>query len=186
MKILFLPNWTVNYLNVDKKELQAPDKYIKGQRYWFFKYFPQDTNVDIIDIHKNNILHGLEKKLKFYIYQAFLAYRVMRKYDIVISHGAQSGIVLALLRLIFGKGNTIHLIFDIGGMNGGKTQGVSTKLIQLAMKSNPYIIGHSSVIKDNIKQTYPWLTDRTKIILFGVGLDQYVIHENRFLANLGG
>ena len=173
MKILFLPNWTVNYLYEDRKELQAPDKYIQGQKYWFFKYFPDDTIVDIIDIHKNNILHGIEKKIKFYIYQAFLAYRVMKNYDIVISHGAQSGIVLALLRLILGQGETKHLIFDIGGMNGGKAQGLSTYLIQIAMRSRPFIIAHSSIILDNIKNTYPILLDRTVFIPFGVDINQY-------------
>lgn len=175
MRILFLPNWTVYQLAEDNPSLQAPDKYVKGESYWFFRYFTQMPEVDIVDIHKGNILHILEVKLKFYIWQSILAYRKQKKYDIIISHGAQSGVMLALLRCLFGKGRTKHIIFDIGGMNGARAKGFSTRLIQWAMKSNPYIICHSRNILKNLEGTYPWLLDRAVFIPFGIGTYQYTI-----------
>lgn len=98
MRILFLPNWSVHQLNIDNVRWQAPDKDVKGQPYWFFRYFPSDTLVDVLDVRPHNILAKIEHKIKFYIYQGFLAYSKMNNYDIVISHGAQSGVMLALLR----------------------------------------------------------------------------------------
>ena len=178
MKILFLPNWTVHKLEFDSDRYQAPDKYIKGSKYWFFKYFPKDISVDIIDIHKKGILSTIERKLKFYIYQSILAFKIQNKYDLIISHGAQSGLFLSLLRRLFGKGNTKHLIFDIGGMNGARESCFSTSLIKFALKSNPYIICHSTNIIDNIARNYPWLLPKTIFIHFGVGLDQYKLSEN--------
>ena len=86
MKILFLPNWQVHCLDEDDNSIQAPDKHIKGEKYWFFKYFPADTEVDIIDIRRTNILHKLEKKIKFYIWQAILAFFKSKNYDVIISH----------------------------------------------------------------------------------------------------
>lgn len=67
-------------------------------------------------------------------------------------------------------------------MNGGKAKGLSPRLIQFAMRSNPYIICHSTNIISNFKCTYPWLIDRTKFIPFGVGLYQYRINKNLKLS----
>ena len=50
MKILFIPNWNVKRLAEDNSSLQAPDKYVDGHPYWFFRYFPKDTRADIIDM----------------------------------------------------------------------------------------------------------------------------------------
>ena len=62
MKILFLPNWKVHQLNVDYANIQAPDKQIAAQAYWFFKYFKQPFTVDLIDFQQKNALSWLEKK----------------------------------------------------------------------------------------------------------------------------
>nr|WP_320038584.1 glycosyltransferase [uncultured Bacteroides sp.] len=173
MKILFLPNWHINYLNKDDPSIQDPDKYVNGEKYWFFKYFPDDTTVDIIDIKCNNPLHKIEIKTKFYIWQAFLAFFKLRKYDIVISHGAQSGIVLSFLRTVTFMQTPKHIIFDIGGMNGAKAKGLSTKLISFAMKSSPYIICHSKIILSNLKNIYPNLLPKALFIPFGVDVDYF-------------
>lgn len=37
MKILFIPNWRVKHLEEDDAHIQAPDKYVAGKPYWFFK-----------------------------------------------------------------------------------------------------------------------------------------------------
>lgn len=177
MRILFLPNWPVHFIDEDIERYQAPDKYVKGQSYWFFKYFPEDTFVDVIDIMTNSVVSFFEKKLKFYIVQALKAYRRQDDYDVILSHGAQSGVMLSLLRRFFGKGKTKHVIFDIGGMNGARTSGLSTRLIQFAMKSNPAVICHSTNILDNLATTYPWLSDKATFIHFGVGMYQYKLRD---------
>lgn len=178
MRVLFLPNWTVFNLETDNLSLQAPDKNVKGVDYWFFRYFSKKPDIDIIDIRKDNILHKLEVNLKFYIWQGILAFRKQNEYDMVISHGAQSGVMLALMRRVFGKGKAKHVIFDIGGMNGARSSGLSTSLIKFAMKTKPWIICHSTNVIDNIRRNYPLLLDRTTFIPFGIGLYQYTIHPD--------
>jgi glycosyltransferase involved in cell wall biosynthesis len=173
MKILFLPNWTVHHADADIESLQEPDKYIKGKKYWFFKYFPEDTQVDIIDIRKKNLIHRIEKKIKVYVWQAILAFRADNRYDIVISHGAQSGLVYSLLRTITKRKSPKHVIFDIGGMNGARENKIENNMIAFALKSNPYIICHSKIIIENIKKTYKSLLPQTSFIPFGVNPDEF-------------
>lgn len=173
MKILFLPNWVVNRSNIDIPDIQSPDKYIQGDKYWFFKYFPEDTEIDIIDVQANNILHKIEKKIKFYIWQALIAYKRQKKYDIIISHGAQSGLVLCLLRTMTFCKTPKHIIFDIGGMNGDRNNKTEVALIKFALQSNPYIICHSKVIVDNYKKHFLNLVDRTKFIPFGCDTEEF-------------
>ena len=63
MKILFIPNWRVNRLSTDVPTIQAPDKQVQGEPYWFFKYFPEGTQVDIIDIGEENQFRKIEHKI---------------------------------------------------------------------------------------------------------------------------
>lgn len=173
MKILFLPNWEVPTLEIDDESIQAPNKYVQGKPYWFFRYFPAGTKVDIIDIQKKNKLHLLEKNtLKIYIWQAIKAFRKRKKYDIVISHGAPSGIVYSFLRRLFPEGPP-HYIFDIGGMNGGRDNRIETSILKIALKSNPYIICHSKIIIENYKKTYRNLLEHSVFIPFGVDTDYF-------------
>ncbi|MDR1763734.1 MAG: glycosyltransferase family 4 protein [Dysgonamonadaceae bacterium] len=173
MKILFLPNWDVAQAEEDIKNLQSADKKITGQPYWFFKYFPENTEVEVIDRQKNNLLHRLEVKLKFYIRQAILAFKADKKYDAVVSHGAQSGLVYSLLRTVFGKKRPVHIIIDVGGMNGGRNSKAINSAIRFALKSKPAIICHSKVINENYRQSFPDLLPRTAFIPFGVNPDEF-------------
>ena len=174
MKILFLPNWTVVNSDTDIADLQAPDKYISGKPYWFFKHFPEGTQVDIIDIQAHNRLYGIEKKIKFYIKQAFLAFKRARQYDTVISHGAQSGLVYSLLSRLRKKENRpVHIIIDVGAMNGGRNKKIETFVIKLALKSHPAIIYHSSVQKKYYETVYKGLVKQSLFIPFGVSTEEF-------------
>lgn len=162
MKILFLPNWVVKGSNIDLPETQCPDKYITGKPYWFFRHFANEPHVDVIDIQPNNCLH----KIKFYIWQAFLAYKVQNKYDIIMSHGAQSGLVLSLLRTLTFCKNPKHIIFDIGGMNGGRNNKMEIAMIKFALLGKPYIICHSKIIMDNYRKHFQNLVSKNPIHSF--------------------
>lgn len=97
----------------------------------------------------------------------------MHRYDIVISHGAQSGLLLSLLRTLTLRRRPSHLIFDIGGMNGGRNKRIENLLISFALQSNPYIIVHSRIILENYRRTYKNLLSRTWYIPFGVDVDDF-------------
>jgi len=63
-----LVNWGVRYLLEDSAECQAPDKYLVGQKYWFFKYWPPKHKVDVIDYTKFFPFFAVERKLlKLYV-----------------------------------------------------------------------------------------------------------------------
>jgi len=174
MKILFLPNWTVIKSGTDITELQAPDKYIFGKPYWFFKYFSDDTQVDVIDIQAQNRLHYLEKKIKFYIWQAILAFNKGKKYNAVISHGAQSGLVYSLLNRFRKKERRpLHIIIDVGAMNGGRNNRIEISLIRWALKSHPAIIYHASVQQKLYETVYRGLIRQSRFIPFGVNTEEF-------------
>jgi glycosyltransferase involved in cell wall biosynthesis len=173
MKILFLPNWKVQALSEDVTAWQAPDKQVTGQPYWFFRYFPADCQVDIVDFQQPNWLSFLEKKLNLYVWQGIKAFFRRGHYDLVVSHGAQSGLIYSLLRAITFRRRPPHLIFDIGSMNGARSNKIENAVISLALKGQPHIVVHSRVIIDNYRQTYPALVERTKYIPFGVDVDDF-------------
>lgn len=86
MKILMLVNWRIYYLSEDTENIQPPDKFVEGQKYWFFKHW-QNNNVyvDVIDFTKFPFFHYIEsKKLKFYIFQSIRGLIKSKKYDMLI------------------------------------------------------------------------------------------------------
>jgi glycosyltransferase involved in cell wall biosynthesis len=174
MKILFLPNWRVHFLTKDQDDIQAPDKYVRGKPYWFFKYMP-DVKVDIIDFQKQNILHLIEKKyLKNYFYQSLKAFLKRKNYDVIISHGAQSGLFYSLLASLFNMGNNpLHVIIDIGGMNGSRINHYETPFIRMALKSKPAIIYHAKSQIELYNKAYPELLPISRFIQFGVDIEYF-------------
>lgn len=98
--------------------------------------------MDVLDIGAPGTLQKLEKKIKFYIKQPIRSFRRRNDYDLVISHGAQSGLLYELLTS-FVKHKPRHLMFDIGGLNGSRINKYETPLIRYALRHSPAIIVHS-------------------------------------------
>ncbi|MBE5837185.1 glycosyltransferase family 4 protein [Butyrivibrio sp.] len=171
MLILFLPNWKVEYCDVEPLEKQPPDYCVDGQDYWFFRYFNDKPDVDIIDIRSIGVLENIEKnKLRFYIIQAIKAIPQLNKYDLIVSHGMQSGIVIALWRRLF-RTRSKHIVFDIGAFNSAAESGFALKLMQFASKSIDGIIYHTSSQRDYYKKYFPWVIDKSEFIKFGTDFD---------------
>ena len=166
-KILFLPNWKVYTYKEAPNDKQPPDYFVKGKDYWFFRYFDKKPEVDILDIRSFKWLESFEKnKIRFYIFQALRAIPKLNKYDIVISHGMQSGIVIALWRRFF-KTRAKHIVFDIGSFNSAAESGFALKLMQYASHSIDGIIYHTSSQREYYKKFFPWIVDRSQFIKFG-------------------
>ena len=168
MKILMLVNWKIEYYDKVPDNKQSPDYYIKGKPYWFFRYFPEDVQVDVVDIRSFSGLEKFEQdKIRFYIWQTLRVLPIINRYDYVISHGMQSGIVLCLWRRIFGKGRYKHIVFDIGAFNSAREQGRSLKLMQYASKSLDGVIYHTPSQIQYYEHYHPWLLKRAEFITFG-------------------
>ncbi|OGU58420.1 MAG: hypothetical protein A2V66_10565 [Ignavibacteria bacterium RBG_13_36_8] len=187
MRILVLVNWGIKYLSRDDQRIQSPDKSVNGERYWFFKYWPEDVLVDVVDYSRLPYFHTFEKKiLKVYIWQALIAALKVKGYDLIISHGAQSGIVLAFLRTLFGNRNPPHIIIDIGCFNGARENLLETLPIEFGGRSLSGIIYHSKVQLQYYKKHFNSLLPNIQYIPFGVDTDFFspmdVNEENIIVA----
>ncbi len=172
MKILVLVNWRVNSLSEDSSDFQPPDKLFPGGKYWFFKHLKNKIDVDVIDYTKILPLFYLEKRLlKFYVCQSVRALYRMKNYDLVISHGAQSGLVLALLRAIIGSKFPPHILIDVGCFNGGRDDRLELLPIRMAAKSLRGVIFHASIQEKYYHKYLPSL--KRKFIPFGVDTDLF-------------
>lgn len=178
MRILMLVNWKVHYCNCVPSGLQPPDYYVEGQPYWFFRYFTEKAEVDVVDIHTFSWLENFEKeKLRFYVLQTLKAIPHIGRYDLILSHGMQSGIVLSLFRRIFPT-KAKHIVFDIGAFNSAAESGMALKLMQFASKSIDGIIYHTSRQLEYYEKYFPWVVDKSVFIKFGTDADFFCKAKN--------
>lgn len=171
MKILMLVNWKIEYCNSVPKSKQPPDYCIKGEDYWFYRYFKNKPEVDVIDISSFPALENFEKnKLHFYIHQGLKAIPRLDKYDLVVSHGMPSAVIVALWQRLFKK-KVKHIVFDIGCFNSAAESGRIMKIMQYVSKSIDGIIYHTKCQKEYYEKYYPWLADKSEFIRFGTDLE---------------
>lgn len=182
-----LVNWKVEYGKTAPVDKQPPDYVIEGEPYWFFRYFEKKNGeayqVDVVDIRSFPLLEKLEKnKLRFYIWQTLRVLPKLKNYDLILSHGMQSGIVLCLWRRLFGKGNYRHIVFDIGAFNSARESGRSLKLMQYASKALDGVIYHTPHQRTYYEKCHPWLLDKAQFITFGTDFD-FFQQENEAVAS---
>lgn len=171
MKILMLVNWKIEYCNSVPKSKQPPDYCIKGEDYWFYRYFKNKPDVDVIDISSFPALENFEKnKLHFYIHQGLKAVPRLDKYDLVVSHGMPSAVIVALWQHLFKK-RVKHIVFDIGCFNSAAESGRIMKIMQKISKSIDGIIYHTKCQKEYYEKYYPWLANKSEFIRFGTDLE---------------
>jgi len=170
MRVLFLPNWRVDHVMSNICNKQSPDVYVTNERYWFFKYWQiSNLNVRIIDC---GMFGKIEKKLfKLHIIQALYAFLISSKYDLIISHGGQSALVLGILRKIFFKNHPPHILIDVAAINGGNSKQPILSLTQFAATKIDMVIYHATMQKEHYKQYFPTLSNDSHFIPFGVDLD---------------
>ncbi len=184
-RVLMLVNWKVNYCAEKPEGIQPPDYYIVEEPYWFFRYMNPEWDVDVVDITAPGFVAGLEKRVRFYIWQTLRVLPKVRRYDLVISHGMQSGIVLALWRRLFGKRDYKHVVFDIGAFNSGKECGKALKLMQFASKSLDGVIYHTEIQKDYYQKYHPWLVKKSRFIPFGTDAEYFSPEKPQFRTDNG-
>jgi glycosyltransferase involved in cell wall biosynthesis len=165
-----LVNWQVKYSNVDLPDEQPSNKVVKGERYWFFKYWDdQDMAVDVVDFTKLAGIHTIEKKtLKFYVSQAARVLPRMSRYDLILSHSAQSALVLGLARSLVGAKRPPHVIIDPGSFNGGRGRLAELLPIRMSLTSVAGVIGHSRSQIPFYRDTLGLEPSRYRIVHVGV------------------
>ena len=171
MKILFLPNWKIQYCRETPADKQPPDYCVEGEPYWFFKHYKDQPEVDVVDVSSFPWLENFEKnKLRFYIWQTLKVLPRLNQYDLILSHGMQSGVVLSLIRR-FIKTKAKHIVFDIGSFNSAAESGIALKLMQFSSRSIDGVIYHTSSQRDYYAKFYPWLVKKSRFIRFGTDME---------------
>ena len=166
-----LVNWKIQYCESKPADKQPPDYYVKGEPYWFFRYFKNQPDVDVVDISSFPWLEKIEKNVfRFYIWQTLKVLPKLGQYDLILSHGMQSGVVLSLWRRFF-RTKAKHIVFDIGSFNSAAESGGALKLMQFAGKSVDGLIYHTSSQLEYYKKFFPWLVAKSKFIRFGTDLE---------------
>lgn len=166
-----LVNWKIEYAEEKPADKQPPDYKVEGKDYWFYRYFKNKPEVDVIDIRSFPWLENFERnKLHFYIWQAIRAIPKLNQYDLIVSHGMPSAIVICLWRRFF-KTKAKHVVFDIGSFASASESGFSLKLMQFASKSLDGLIYHMSAQKVYYEKFFPWIVDKSQFIKFGADFD---------------
>lgn len=171
MKILMLVNWKIEYCDTKPADKQPPDYKVEGEDYWFYRYFNDKPEVDVIDISSFPWLENFERnKMHFYIWQAIKAIPKLKQYDLIVSHGMPSAVVICLWRRFF-KTKAKHVVFDIGSFASASETGFSLKLMQFASKSLDGLIHHMSAQRTYYEKFFPWVVEKSQFIKFGADLD---------------
>lgn len=189
-KLLVLVNW--NVYKVDSKnlqELQSPNILGNNKQYWFFKYWPEEVKVDVVDYSKIPIFHTFEKKLlRFYVTQCLRILPRLHKYDAILSHGAQSAVFLAILRSIFHRMQPPHIIIDVGCLNGGRSRQPELVLFQIAMRSVSGLIYHASTQQRHYERYFPLLAKRAYFVPLGVDIEFFKpsnVKQEDYILSIG-
>lgn len=180
MKILMLVNWKIDYVNFKPAEKQAADYYVYGEPYWFFKYFTDEVQVDVVDFSSitTSITRFEKNVLHFHIIQGIKAIAKIKNYDCVVSHGMPSAVVVGVWRR-FVKTNCKHIVYDIGCFNSAAQSGMVMRLMQFVSKSFDGLIYHAKIQKEYYEKFYPWLLDKAEFIPFGADYSSIDKIENK-------
>lgn len=192
MKILMLVNWKVKFCSSKPSDKQPPDYYVYNEDYWFYRYFKDKPEVDVVDISSFGMLEKFEKNtIRFYVWQALKVIHKLNRYDLIVSHGMQSGVVIALWRMFF-KSRAKHVVFDIGSFASATESGMALKFMQYASKSIDGLIYHTSSQLNYYNKFFPWIVDKSKFIRFGTDLEFFCPEElkksedkNRYIICVG-
>ena len=102
LRILFCVNWAVEDVAEADCTRFSPDFRVPGQPYWFFKHAHPNIDVDVLDCRSFLRLDRIERKwVHCYPSKGVLAWVRSRRYDLILSHGGQMGLVIGLLQSLF-------------------------------------------------------------------------------------
>ena len=154
MRVLFLPNFRVERLDKDDPSIPTPNKVVGSDGYWFFKHIP-DMKVDVLDNRAPFPFGVVSKKSKVELFQALRALLVHGEYDLVISHSYNSGFVFSFLRSLLGISQPMHIVVDVGSLNGGKEEPFQIFLIKFALESVSGLVCHSRINQEFYAKHFP-------------------------------
>jgi len=114
------------------------------------------------------VIHFMEKRLlKFYVLQTLRVLPKLTRYDLVISHGAQSGVLLAFFQAVRGRESPPHAIIDVGSFNGARDRVAELALLRFALRSVSCVVYHARSQLSYYRRCLPLVADRSRFVYFG-------------------
>lgn len=168
MKILLLINWKIKYTKEVPCDLQPSDYKCPQEPFWFFKYFKDIPEVDVVDIGAPRWIEKIETKVRFHFYQTLRIINKLKKYDLIFVHGSNSAMLLGAIKRVFHLKMPPILDVDISSFHQASTEGVVHKLSQYSSKSFDYMVYHTSLQIMYYKDQFPWLVNKSEFIPLGV------------------
>ncbi|MFR0899717.1 MAG: glycosyltransferase family 4 protein [Anaerobutyricum sp.] len=168
MRILLLINWKIRYCDKVPKDLQPSDYDCPQETYWFFKYFKNKPDLDVVDISAPQFVEKIEDKVRFHFFQTYKMLFKLNQYDLIFVHGSNSAMLLCVLKRVFHIKTPPILDVDISSFHQAYTSGLIHKLSQFSSKAFDYMVYHTSSQYDYYEEYFPWLKDKCKFIPFGV------------------
>jgi glycosyltransferase involved in cell wall biosynthesis len=121
LKVMIFVNWAIHRVKAFDVNIRNPDQIVSGEKYWFFKYWPKNVDVDVVAIKRNFFFHPLENLSRIYVQHA-AAFSRIRACDLLLTFDSQSAFLFALLKskLSMFK-STPHIMIDVGLPNASET-----------------------------------------------------------------
>jgi glycosyltransferase involved in cell wall biosynthesis len=180
LKVLMLVNWPIHRVKTFDLSIRNPDQVVSGEKYWFFKYWPNDVSVDVIGIKKNFFLSSFEDISRIYL-QHSKAFSKIKNYDLLLTFDSPSAFLFALFRSKIGLNKSIpHVMIDIGLPNATETlKKIPHSLIYgilrqvFNQKSVSHIIFHSSCQRAFYVNALGFPNNLLSYVPFGVESDYF-------------
>lgn len=168
MRILLLINWKIRYCNEIPEDLQPSDYNCPQELFWFFRYFKEKPEVDVVDISAPKWIERVENKLRFHFYQTLRVLHKINKYDLIFVHGTTSAMLLGAIKRLFPSKIPPILDVDISSFRQASTKGLVHKLSQFSSKAFDYMVYHASSQMEYYKEQFPWLVEKSEFVHLGV------------------
>lgn len=168
MKILLLINWKIKYCDTIPENLQPSDYCCPEEPFWFFKYFSEVPEVDVVDISSPKWVEKIENKIRFHFYQTLKVLPKIKQYDLIFIHGSNSAMLLGAIKRILRIPMPPILDVDISSFHQASTSGIIHRLSQFSSKAFDYMVYHTSSQIDYYKKEFPWLVNKCEFVPLGV------------------
>jgi len=180
LKVLMFVNWPIYRVEKFDCNIRNPDQIVSGERYWFFKYWPNDIEADVVGIQKGFFLHPLEDLSRIYI-QHVKAFNRVKNYDLLLTFDSPSAFLFALFRAKTRVYRSIpHIMIDVGMPEASETlKNIPSSLIYgmlkqtFNQKSVSHIIFHSLCQRSFYRDALGFSEDALSYVPFGVETDYF-------------
>jgi glycosyltransferase involved in cell wall biosynthesis len=187
-KILMCVGWGVQAVKEDDKSKHPADILLPGQRYWFFKYWPENKlKVDVMGYRNMLLLSLIEKKiLHFHLFQSLRILHRMKEYDLLIFFHSQIGILPALFKSVF-KLKSLLVLIDVEGL-GRKNKWYILPFIKRAIWGVDYLFYLATIQLEDYTRYFPEILTRSNFLPLGLDLTRFSnnrIKEEDYIVSIG-